>query len=199
MSYARQALGTRPCRRRYDMLRINSLRMQSSLFITLRKVLSLQPDSTTSAFNSLRMQTSQFTILPVEKIRELYSSLEQAKASDREMKGTVENILEVIFQENCRACTHQATSSKNDLGIRGPPSRRKRRQREYEDNILKPSPSKSNSNLFGHRRKQKVMNCELPTRLGGESKNRHHQCHGAARDTLPRVVALRHSLEAIGC
>ena len=65
------------------------------------------------------MQTSQFTILPEEKIRELYSSREQAKASDREMKGTVENILGVIFQENCRACTHQATSSKNDLGIRG--------------------------------------------------------------------------------
>ena len=45
----------------------HSLRMQSSLFMTLRKVLSLQPDSTTTAFNSLRMQTSQFTILPREK------------------------------------------------------------------------------------------------------------------------------------
>ena len=59
VSYARQALGTRPCRRQYDILR-NSLRMQASLFMTLWKVLSVPRDSTTSAFNSLRMQTSQF-------------------------------------------------------------------------------------------------------------------------------------------
>ena len=38
----------------------NSLRMQASQFMTLWKVLSVPRDSTTSAFNYLRLQPSQF-------------------------------------------------------------------------------------------------------------------------------------------
>ena len=48
----------------------------------------------------VRCQVQWAVELP--KIREPYSSGEQAQASDREIKRTVEIILEVIFQESAK-------------------------------------------------------------------------------------------------
>ena len=138
----------------------NSLRMQTSQFMTLWKEMSVPPDRRTRGVKSLRMQTSCITTHvdllkgpstlaaphPLDTVHSspidfripsqspprgclsfFKSFVDSRRICIHSRNRTLQVHDDKTHSSKCRACTHQATPTKNDLGIRGRPSLRKLR------------------------------------------------------------------------